>query len=77
MIFTSQKPLGETEVLVTFEYTPVVPAGRRGSPTDSPAEPASVIVTGVMINGVEVDRSFFADGIVQKWERAIELEMME
>jgi hypothetical protein len=74
---TSLQPIGETEVLVCFEYTPAEPEGKRGTTTDCPASPASVAVTGVMLNGEEIDHSFFAPAVVQKWENLIQLEMMQ
>lgn len=71
MTQTSTQSLGEAEVEVCYEHIPGQPAGRRGSSTDGPAIADDVIVTGVMINGWEVDRSLFAPALVEKWEALI------
>lgn len=71
MTLRSLQSFGEAQVEVCYDYDPGEPEGRRGSATDGPATPASVFVTGVMIQGVEVDRSLFAPQLVEKWEHQI------
>jgi hypothetical protein len=74
---TSLQYLGAVQVEVCFEHIPGEPAGNRWSGTDCPATNDDVVVTGVMIQGEEVDRSFFAPALVEKWENMIQLEMMQ
>ena len=74
---TSLQHLGAAEVLVCFEHVAGEPAGRRQTGTDGPATTDSVIVTGVMLQGEEVDASFFADALVEKWENLILLEQRQ
>lgn len=73
---TSLQYLGAAEVLVCFEHIPGEPPGRRGSSTDGPATPDAVAITGVMLNGEEIDASFFAPALVEKWSHLIQLEML-
>lgn len=70
---TSLQPLeGELKVLVTFDYTPA----ERGDST-SPGHPGSVFVTGVTINGHEVDAAVFDRRVLERWEADLLLEREE
>lgn len=74
---TSLQPFGGINVLVCFEHIPGEPEGKRGSPSDGPATPDSVIVTGVMLQGEEIDASLFAPALVEKWQNLILLEVRQ
>ena len=71
MTLTSLQPFGSTELLVCFEFDPGEPAGKRGSSSDGPATPATVIVTGALMDGEEQDASLFAPAMVEKWANLI------
>jgi len=76
-VLTSLQYLGALNVLVCFEHTPGEPEGKRESPSDGPATPDSVIVTGVMLQGEEIDASLFAPALLEKWENLILAEMRQ
>lgn len=57
---------GDAFVMCTFDYAPAE-LGRT----------ASVTVTGVAINGHEVDSSVFAQKVIDKWEADILREVLE
>jgi hypothetical protein len=70
------KPLGESEALVEFEYTPGRPGRYFGPPEDCyPDEPAEVTILQVLINGQWCDPAdFIADAILDRWQEEIEQE---
>lgn len=72
---TSPQYFGALDVLVYFEHIPGEPEGKRGSTSDGPATPDSVIVTGVMLQGEEIDASLFAPALVEKWRDLILMEV--
>lgn len=62
---------GDVQVLCTFDYS------RAEKQTwHTPGCAASVIVTGVAINGHEVDASVFHPKVIAKWEADILREVL-
>ena len=63
---TSLQPLGQSKVLVEFEYEPEC-LGYG----DHPDESAQVNITGAYINGEFVGAESFAEWVVESWEAKI------
>ena len=70
---TSLQPLdGDVHVLCTFDYTP-----KERRTNTYPGCPASVCVTGVAINGHDVDAGVFHPLTVAEWEADILAEVLD
>lgn len=68
---TSLQPLdGALRVLCTFDYTPA-----ESKTLTSPGSAGRVCVTGVAINGHEVDAGVFHPKVIEAWEADILVEM--
>ena len=70
------KPLGESECLIEFEFTPGRAGRYFGPPEDCyPDEPAEVTILQVLINGIWCDPAdFLADSLLERWQEEIEQE---
>lgn len=73
---TSNQPLGDATVLVTYRLTPGEPANYSGF-NDCPASTPTVEIESVSIKGEFVPASCFAAHQIQSWCIAIGLEYLE